>query len=131
MTLLPFQHHVRRQFRAVVADHHAGVAPHLGDPVQFASDPDGGDRGANDRRYALPIEAVDQTKDTEPAAIRELVRHEVERPLSLRSRRAGVLLPASSLKHLLGQSRLRGNTRRGIVLPLRGGISRRRIPRDC
>ncbi len=37
--LLPFQDGIRGQFGPVVADHHAGVAPHLGDPVQFAANP--------------------------------------------------------------------------------------------
>jgi hypothetical protein len=33
--LLPRQDRIRDQFCAVVTDHHAGIAPQLGDPVQF------------------------------------------------------------------------------------------------
>lgn len=34
---LPLQHRVTGQFRAVVRDHHAGIATQLGDTIQFAS----------------------------------------------------------------------------------------------
>ena len=37
--LLPFEHRVRGQLRAVVADHHAGKPAHLGDPVELPGDP--------------------------------------------------------------------------------------------
>ena len=35
--LLPLKNGVRRQLGAVVRDHHAGIAPDAGDPVQFPS----------------------------------------------------------------------------------------------
>lgn len=38
--LLPFQDRVAGQLGAVIADHHAGISPYLGDPVQFAANPD-------------------------------------------------------------------------------------------
>lgn len=38
--LLPLQDGIGGQFGPVVADHHAGVAPNLGDPVQFAANPE-------------------------------------------------------------------------------------------
>lgn len=36
--LLPFQHRVRSQLRAVVRDHHARVTAQFGDTIQFAGD---------------------------------------------------------------------------------------------
>ncbi len=35
---LPFQHRVRSQFRAVVADHHTGIATQFSDAIQFTGD---------------------------------------------------------------------------------------------
>ena len=40
--LLPLEHSVRGQFGAVVADHQSGIAPPLGDPVQFTGNTDAG-----------------------------------------------------------------------------------------
>ena len=54
--LLPLQDGVRGQLGAVVADHHAGIAADLGDPVQLASHPDAGDGGVDDRGQAFPAE---------------------------------------------------------------------------
>ena len=34
--LLPREDRIRRQFCAVVGDHHAGIATQLGDPVEFS-----------------------------------------------------------------------------------------------
>ena len=48
--LLPLQDRVARQFRPVVRDHHAGVASHLGDPVQLAGDPGPRQRCVDDGR---------------------------------------------------------------------------------
>ena len=67
--LLPCEHGIRRQFGSVVADHHAGIAPHLGDLLQLAGDADARERGVHDRRQAFPAEAVDHAEDAEPAAI--------------------------------------------------------------
>ena len=36
--LLPFQHRVACQFRAIVADHHTGISAQLGNAIQLASD---------------------------------------------------------------------------------------------
>lgn len=71
--LRPFEHGVRRQFGSVVADHHTGIAPHLGDPVQLAGNADAGDRRIHDRRQALPAEVVDHAEDADPAAVSQRV----------------------------------------------------------
>ena len=48
--LLPLQDRIRSQFGSVVADHHAGIASHLGDPIQLTGYADAGQGRINDRR---------------------------------------------------------------------------------
>lgn len=74
---LPFEHGVRSQLGAVVADHQAGEAAHLGDPVQFTGDAVSRQRRIDDGSQAFPAEVVDHAEDAEPAAFRQRVRHEV------------------------------------------------------
>ena len=91
--LLPLQDRIRRQLGSVVADHRAGVATYLGDPVEFTGHADARQGRINDSgqtftadAFALkgmqnmPERVIDHVQDTEPAATREAVRHEVERP---------------------------------------------------
>ena len=82
--LLPFEHGVRRQLGAVVTDDHAGGATRLRDPVQLAGNADAGDRSIDDGGQALPAEVVDHAEDTEPAAINQSIRHEVQAPALVR-----------------------------------------------
>ena len=67
--LLPFEHGVRRQLGAVVADHHAGMLAHLGDPVQFAGDTVSRQRRVNHGRQAFSPEVVDHAEDKQVAPV--------------------------------------------------------------
>ena len=77
--LLPFQDGIRCQLRSVVADHHAGIAAHPGDVVEFTGNALSRQRSVHDRRQAFPAEVVDDTQHPETAPVREAVRHEVQR----------------------------------------------------
>ena len=85
--LLPLQDRIRSQFGSVVADHHAGIASHLGDPIQLTGYADAGQGRINDGSQTFSAEVVDHIQDTEPAATGQAVRHEVERPPLVRSLR--------------------------------------------
>ena len=58
----------------------AEVTAHLGDPVQLAGHADTRKRGIDHGRQTFPAEVVDDAEDAEPPAVRERIRHEVERP---------------------------------------------------
>ena len=56
--LLPLKKRVRGQLCPSVADHHAGVTAHLGDPADLPRHADAGDRVIGDRCEAFPAEVV-------------------------------------------------------------------------
>lgn len=85
----PFEHRVRAQLSAVVADDHAGLAAH-GDQIdQFAHDPLARDRSVRHGRKTLARHVIDDVEHPEPAACRHLVVHEVEAPALVGQRRNG------------------------------------------
>ena len=63
--LLPCQDRIRGQLRAIVTDHHAGIAPQLGDPVEFPCHMMARDRCVDDGTQALPAAVVDDAQDPE------------------------------------------------------------------
>lgn len=75
---LPSQDGVRGQLRSVVADHHAGTPPELGDPIEFAGDPLAGERGVDDGSQALPAYVVDDAEHPEPPSAGQAVGYEVQ-----------------------------------------------------
>ena len=75
--LLPFQDRVRGQFGPIVRDHHAGIAPHFGDPVQLAGTTDARQRSVDDGRQACPAEVVEHVLNPEPAATGQAVGREI------------------------------------------------------
>src|SRR6516165_6214099 len=76
----PGQDGVAGEFSTVVADHHPGLAALSHQPVQFPRDPGARERGVSHQRQALARAIIDHGQEAETAAIRELIRHEVERP---------------------------------------------------
>ena len=62
--LLPLQDRIRSQFGSVVADHHAGIASHLGDPIQLTGYADAGQGRINDGSQTFSAEVVDHIQDT-------------------------------------------------------------------
>ena len=78
--LLPGEDRIGGQLGAVVAHHHAGIAPTLGDGVKLARHPFAGQRGVDHRRQALPAEVVDHTQDAEASAVAQRVGNKVEAP---------------------------------------------------
>ena len=75
---LSLKNGIRRQLGAAIADHHAGVAPDTGDPVEFPRNSDARDRVVHHRCQALPDEVVYHAQDPEPPAIDQGVRDEVQ-----------------------------------------------------
>jgi hypothetical protein len=66
--MLPSQDGARSQFCPVVADHHAGVATYLCDPIEFTRHTDVRERVVDDQRQAFPAEVIDHGQDAELAA---------------------------------------------------------------
>jgi hypothetical protein len=62
---------------AVVAHHHPGLAALDHQPIQF---PSARERGVSHQSQALARAIINHGQDAEAAVIRELIRHEVERP---------------------------------------------------
>lgn len=54
--------------------------PRLDDPIQLTSNPKARERCIGDEAQAFPIAIVYDRQHPEPAAIGELIRHEVQRP---------------------------------------------------
>lgn len=84
---LPLKNGIRRQFGAVIRDHHAGIASDPGDPVEFPRDADARDRVVRNRCQAFAAEVIDHAQNSEPPTIDEGVRHEVQRPALVRTLR--------------------------------------------
>jgi len=82
--LAPLEDGVRGQFGAVIADDDAGIVSGFGDEIQFPGDTDARDRVVDYGRQALPAEVIDDTKNPEPAAIRQTVGDEVQGPSLVR-----------------------------------------------
>jgi hypothetical protein len=80
--LLPRQDRVRGQFCAVVTDHHAGIAPQLGDPVEFPGHLTVRDRRVDDGTQDSRLKSISARGFQVPAC----VRHACARSAALRDR---------------------------------------------
>ena len=76
----PPQDRVTGQFRAVVADNHAGLSAALDQGRQFTRDTATGDRRVRDRREAFPRDVIDHVENPEALAVGELIMDEIQRP---------------------------------------------------
>ena len=83
----PFQHRVRGQLGAVIADDHARLAVHGDQLLQLTHHPLARDRGIRHRLQAFTRDIIDDVEHPEPAARDHLVVHEVEAPALVGKRR--------------------------------------------
>ena len=67
-----------------IADHRRWLATFDQQPVQFPCHADAGERGIGHQRQAFAGAVIDDRQDVEAAAVRELIRHKVERPAFVR-----------------------------------------------
>lgn len=82
--LLPCEHSVGGEFRAVVTDHHAGIAATLGNGIQFAGDAFAGERVVDDGCKTFSAIIIDHAEDAEAPAIDERIGDKVEGPALVR-----------------------------------------------
>ncbi len=82
--LLPFEHRITGQFGPIVADHKTWIPAKLGDPNQFAGDTRAADGCIDHSGQTFSAEVINDVWHTEPAAILQRIRHEVERPSLVR-----------------------------------------------
>ena len=83
----PCQDGVAGQFAAVVADHHLRLAVLNCQPVEFARRPVAGEQSIGHQRQTLAAALLNHGQDSEATAVRELIRHEVERLAVVRRHR--------------------------------------------
>ena len=77
---LPLQDSVAGQFGSIVADDHARISAHLGNAVQFTGHTVAGERCIDYCSQTFAAEVVSHVYNAEPAAARQAVGHEVQRP---------------------------------------------------
>jgi hypothetical protein len=102
----PLQDRGAGELAAIVADDHSELATLLDDPVQLTSNPKAAERCIGDEAQAFSGAIIDDRQHSEPAAIGELIRHEVQRPAIIgshrdqhRRSRANRSLAAAALAH--------------------------------
>jgi hypothetical protein len=71
------------EFRAMVGDNHAGLAPPLEERRQFASNTTAGDRGVRDRRQAFARYVINDVEHAKSSSAGELIVHEIQRPTGI------------------------------------------------
>ena len=77
---LPFLDRIRSQIRAIIADHHAWVAAHLSNAVQFTTHAVTRERCIDHSGQTFPAEVINDVQDPEPTATRQAVRYKVQTP---------------------------------------------------
>ena len=94
----PLQYCITGELTAVVTDNHLRLAKSLDDPVQLTGNPQAGKGRIGDEAQAFSCAIIDDRKHPEPAAIGELIRHEVQRSLAAVGINIGARVPIARLR---------------------------------
>ena len=78
--LRPQEHRFRRELGAVVTDDRLRQRSAARETIELVHDALAREREVDDLQHALAAEVIDDVEHPEPAAVGELIRHEVDRP---------------------------------------------------